>query len=51
LLEQLGGDVAFAGGKGEEPVQPGRQSRSGRLALNGLGGRADGIDLVGMKTA
>src|SRR5690242_6502628 len=37
LLEQLGGDVAFAGGEGEEPVQPGQQGRSGRLAAGGGG--------------
>jgi hypothetical protein len=54
VLEQLGGDVALAGDKGEEPVQPGRENRSGRLAAGGLaagglGGRADGVDLVGVE--
>jgi len=49
VLEQLGGDVALAGREGEEPVQPGHQSRSGRLAVDGLGGLADGIDLVGVE--
>src|SRR5215472_5310931 len=49
LLEQFGGDVPLAGGKGGESVQPGHQSRSGRLAVDGLGGRADGIDFVGVE--
>jgi len=49
VLEQLGGDVALAGDKGEEPVQPSRENRSGRLAVDGLGGLADGVDLVGVE--
>jgi hypothetical protein len=49
LLEQFGGDVALARGEGEEPVQPGHQGHSGRLAVYRLGGPADGIDLVGVE--
>jgi hypothetical protein len=30
-------------------VQPGHQNRSGRVAADGLGGLADGIDLVGVE--
>jgi hypothetical protein len=46
VLEQLRGDVALAGGKGEEPVQPGGENRSRGLAVHGLGRLADGVDLV-----
>jgi hypothetical protein len=49
VREQLGCDLALADREGEEPVQPGREHRSGRLALNGLGGLADGADLVGIE--
>src|SRR5215469_17649894 len=49
VLEQLGGDVALAGREGEEPVQPSCEDRSGCLAVDGLGGLADGVDLVGVE--
>src|ERR1700728_314067 len=49
VLEQFGSDVALAGSKGEEPVQPSLQNRPGRLAVGGLGGLADGVDLVGVE--
>ena len=41
--------MALAGEKGEEPAQPGHENRSGRLAVDGLGGLADGVDLVGVE--
>ena len=47
--EQLGSEMALAGREGEEPVQPGHEDRSGRLALDGLDGLANGVDLVGVE--
>jgi hypothetical protein len=44
--EQFGGDGPLARREDEEAVQPGREHRPGRLPLDRLGGRADGVDLV-----
>ena len=41
--------MALAGREGEEPVQPGHEHGSGRLAVDTLGGLADGVDLVGVE--
>ena len=49
VLEQLGGDVVLADDEGEEPLQPGRQHRAGRLSLERLGSVADRVDLVGVE--
>ena len=48
LNEQLS-DRVLAGEEGEEPVQPGHEHRSWRLTLDGLGGQADGVDLIGVE--
>ena len=42
-----GGDVALAGGKGGEPVQPGGENCTGRLSADSRAGVADGAGLVG----
>jgi LysR family transcriptional activator of glutamate synthase operon len=46
VLKQLRSDGALAGDKAEEPAQPYREGRAWRFAAGGLGGRADGVDLV-----
>jgi hypothetical protein len=46
--EQLGGDVALAGRKGEEAVQPRDEHRSGRLRADCPARLADGVNFVGV---
>lgn len=47
VLEQLGGNVAFAGKEREEVAQPLDERRGRRYADGGVGGRADGVNLSG----
>jgi hypothetical protein len=45
VLEQRRGDVTLAGEVVEEPAQPRLEARPGRLTLDGLRGRGQGVDL------
>jgi hypothetical protein len=49
VLEQLGGDVAVAGDKGGEPVQPGREGRAGRLSADARAARDLGHRHLGLR--